>query len=82
MRTGVFTNEFAKEIEIAWNGGCFRDLSELKEYLVQHIDDSSANRANKLRISNNIQSANNFIQVLFTMYNHILAHPSEGLKVV
>ena len=82
MKTGVFTNEFAKEIEVAWNGGCFRDLSELKEYLVQYVMNSSANRANKLRISNNIETGKTFIQVLFTIYNHILAHPSEGLKVI
>lgn len=82
MKTGIFTHEFAKQLEVEWNGGVYGDLQEVKLKLIGLINSSTANRANKMRISSYVSSAKDFMQVLFIIYNHILAHTSENLKVV
>ena len=81
MKTGIFDRQFADQLQVDYNGGKY-NFQEARDLVLEMIQDSTATRANKLRISSAVARTTNFIALLTVIYNHILAHPSEGLKVI
>lgn len=59
-----------------------KDHAAAKELAHGVVDSSSANPKNKMKIKAMINSSKNPAHLAMGMSNHILAHPSEGLKVV
>lgn len=79
--TGVFDQQFVDQIQQEWKSGVYKSVEQLKQHLIEHLDNSTANSINRHRIGRAILGIRSFNDTLFVMYNHILAHPSEGLKV-
>lgn len=59
-----------------------KDHRKAKEFAHDIVDKSAANDANKRKIKLMIDKSKNSRDLAFGMSNHVLAHPSEGLKVV
>lgn len=72
----VFTMDHVNEVSK------MRDHGKAKEYAHSIVDSSSAQPHNKYSIKNMIDKSKSAQNLAFGMSNHVLAHPSEGLKVV
>lgn len=59
-----------------------RDLAAAKRYAIDLIEKSTANAKNKAQISAVVLSSKDIVNLSLSMANHILAHPSENLKVI
>ena len=59
-----------------------KDHGAAKEYAHKVLSESSANPKNKTNIARMINSSKSSAHLAQGMANHVLAHPSEGLKVV
>lgn len=59
-----------------------KDHGAAKAHAHSIVDSSTANPKNKARIKNMIDSSKSTTHLVGGMSNHILAHPSEGLKVI
>mgnify|MGYP003327342626 CR=1 FL=1 len=59
-----------------------KDHAKAKEYAHKIVDSSNAQPHNKASIKNMIDKSRNVNDLARGMSNHILAHPSEGLRVV
>ena len=57
-------------------------LAEAKAYALDKIANSTANSKNKTQISEIVKKSTSVNSLATAMTNHILAHPSEGLKVI
>jgi len=57
------------------------DITSAKKYALDIIKASTANAKNKSNISAHVLRAKDVTSLALTMTNHILAHPSENLKV-
>ncbi len=82
MRQGFFTQTNVNHIATQ----C-RSADEGKNYLTsiidQHITDHPGTKPeNVVKIRQAIQKARNVRDLVFTVQNFVLAHPSEGLKVI
>ena len=84
MKTGVFDQGFIDSIRDEWEyNNIWSSFEDLQNYLVHYVnEETTANKNNKMRICTAILRARNYEQLLMVMYNHLLAHPSEGLKVI
>jgi hypothetical protein len=72
----VFTMDHVNEVSK------MKDHGKAKEYAHGIVDSSSAQPHNKSSIKNMIDKSKSAQNLAFGMSNHVLAHPSEGLKVV
>lgn len=59
-----------------------KDHAKAKEYAHKIVDDSNAQPRNKASIKKMINDSKSAKHLAFGMSSHILAHPSEGLKVI
>lgn len=59
-----------------------KDHAKAKEYAHKIVDESSAQPRNKASMKKMINDSKSSKHLAFGMSSHILAHPSEGLKVV
>ncbi len=57
------------------------DLKDAKEAALAKLAASTANASNKKQIADVISKSRTVGGLLISLSNHILAHPSEGLKV-
>lgn len=58
------------------------NLEDAKAYCINILDASTANNKNKSNIRKLIEAQKNINKLANMMSNHILAHPSENLKVI
>jgi hypothetical protein len=58
------------------------DINQAKQFATEILNNSTANHGNKERIAKVIQSSKTVASLAMAMSSHILAHPSEGLKVI
>jgi|GEM_PF-3842167 len=71
----------------AFNMDHVREVSEMKDHAAAKahahkiVDASTANAGNKAKLKQMINSSRNTAHLAQGMSNHILAHPSENLKV-
>lgn len=77
---GVFDPQFAELVKNRWELGKYKSIAELKQNLLERLDASTANAINRYKIGTAIRGIKNYSDAMFIVYNHILAHPSEGLK--
>ena len=59
-----------------------KDHGAAKAHAHSIVDSSTANPKNKAQIKNMINSSKSPSHLAQGMSNHVLAHPSEGLKVI
>jgi len=72
----VFTMNHVNEVSK------MKDHGKAKEYAHNIVDSSSAQPHNKSSIKHMIDKSKSAQNLALGMSNHVLAHPSEGLKVV
>lgn len=72
----VFTMDHVRQVS------SMKDHTKAKELAHKVVDESNAQPRNKTSIKNMIDSSKSPKHLAMGMSNHILAHPSEGLKVV
>ena len=77
---GVFEPEFANLLKNGWESGEYKNVKQLKDVMMDRLQKSSANNANRYKIGQTIERIKDYRDAMFVVYNHILAHPSEGLK--
>lgn len=76
MGNSVFTQEDVNKVAAMTN------LTEAKGYATAKVANSTANIGNKTKISKIIANSNTIAKLAMALQNCILAHPSEGLKVL
>lgn len=75
MGHSAFTMDHVKQV------AGMRDHGAAKILAHAAVDASTANKANRAKLKNMINSSRNSAHLAQGMSNHILAHPSENLKV-
>ena len=58
------------------------DLIQAKQYVLDIISESNANRNNKFKAQRMINKARSIDKLMFGMTSYIMAHPNEELKVL
>lgn len=76
MGNSVFTQEDVAKV------AAMTDLKAAKAYVMEKVLNSTANVGNKAKISKIITNSNSIVKLATALQNCILAHPSEGLKVI
>lgn len=76
MGHSVFTMDHVREVS------GMKDHAKAKEYAHGIVDASNAHERNKSSIKHMIDKSRNVKDLVFGMSNHVLAHPSEGLRVI
>jgi hypothetical protein len=76
MGHSSFTNEHANHV------ATLKDHGAAKAYAHNVVETSTANPKNKAKMKMMIDKSKSPAHLSQGMYNHILAHPSEGLKVM
>jgi hypothetical protein len=76
MGCSVFNMDHVKQVAAMTN------LAEAKKFALDLVNNSTANRNNKIKITKIIESSRTIVNLATAMSNHVLAHPSEGLKVI
>lgn len=72
----VFTMDHVNEV------ANMKDHNKAKEYAHKIVDESNAKPHNVASIKQMINKSKNTRDLMFGMSNHVLAHPSEGLRVL
>lgn len=74
MGSSVFNMDHVNAITVM-------DITSAKKYALDLIKSSTANAKNKANMSSHVIRSKDVTSLALTMTNHILAHPSENLKV-
>ena len=80
MRAGFFSIKNSHEVSR------IADLAQAKKYLHDVVDEyllhNKPLESNIVKVRNDIDKATSVKALVFTTANYVLAHPSEGLKVI